>query len=75
MKLMQLENGVWAWGLSSSKYVQEAIRNCKEYVEEKLPKFYKLTCLAPNPLYTDYQPELDTHLNYHKTCLILPGGK
>ncbi len=30
LKLMQLENGVWAWGLSPSKYVQEAIQNCKK---------------------------------------------
>ncbi len=57
---MQLENGEWAWGLSPSKYVQEAVQNCKKYVEETLPKFYKLTCLAPNPFPTDYRPELDT---------------
>ncbi len=60
LKLMQLENGVWAWSLSPSKYVQEAIRNCKKYVEENLPKFYKLTSLAPNPFPTDHRPELDT---------------
>ncbi len=60
LKLMQLENGVWAWALSLSKYVQEAVRNCKKYVEENLLKFYKLTCLVPNPFPTDYRPELDT---------------
>ena len=54
LKLMQLENGVWAWGLSPSNYVQEAARNCKKYVEENLPKFYKLTQLAPNLFLTDY---------------------
>ncbi len=31
LKLMQLENGVWAWGLSPSKYIHEAIQNCKKY--------------------------------------------
>ncbi len=40
LKLMQLENGAWAWGLSWSKYVQETVQNCKKYVEEDLPKFY-----------------------------------
>ncbi len=59
LKLMQLENGVWAWGLSPSKYVQEAVRNWKMYIGGNLPKFYKLTRLAPNPFPTDYQPELD----------------
>ncbi len=49
LKLMQLENGVWAWGLSPSKYVEEVVQSCKKYVEENLPKFYKLTCLASNP--------------------------
>ncbi len=57
---MQVENGVWAWGLSPSKYVQEAVRNCKKYIGENLPKFYKLMRLAPNLFPTDYWPELDT---------------
>ncbi len=57
---MQLENGVWAWGMSPSKYVQEAIQNCKKYVEQNLPKFYKLTRLAPNPFPMDYRLELDS---------------
>ncbi len=61
LKLMQLENGVWMWGLSSSKYVQEAICNCKKYKEENLPKFYKLTHFAPNLFHTDHWPELDTY--------------
>ena len=76
MKLMQLENGVWAWGLSPSKYVQEAVRNCKKYISENLPKFYKLTRLAPNPFPTDYRPELDTspelspeHASYYQSLM------
>ncbi len=67
LKLMQLENGVWAWGLRPSKYLQEAIRNFKKYVEENLPKFYKLMQLAPNPFPTDYRPDLDVSLE------LLPG--
>ncbi len=26
--LTQLDNGIWAWGLSPSKYVTQAVRNC-----------------------------------------------
>ena len=76
LKLMQLENGVWVWGLSLSKYVQEAVHNCKKYVEENLPKFYKLTQLAPNPFPTDYSTELDVtpelppeHASYYQSLM------
>ncbi len=74
---MQLENGVWALGLSPSKYVQETVLNCKKYVEENLTKFYSLTLLAPNPFHTDYQPELDMlsellpeHFSYYQSLMV-----
>ncbi len=35
-KLMQLENGVWVWGISPSKYVREENKNYKDYVSEHL---------------------------------------
>ncbi len=76
LKLMQLENGVWAWDLSPSKYVQEAICNCKKYIGGNLLKVYKLTRLAPNPFPTDYRPELDTmpklppeHASYYQSLI------
>ncbi len=76
LKLMQLENGVWAWGLSPSKYVQESVCNCKKYIGENLPKFYKLTQLAPNPFPTNYRPELDVspelppeHASYYQSFM------
>ena len=31
LKQMQLHNGIWAWSMSPSKDVQEAVRICKEY--------------------------------------------
>ncbi len=37
LKLMQLDNGVWEWGISPSKYVREMVKNCKDYVSEHLP--------------------------------------
>ncbi len=36
LKLMQLENGLRGLSLSTSKYVQEAVCNCKKYVKENL---------------------------------------
>ncbi len=76
LKLMQLKNGVWAWGLSLSKNAQEAVRNCKKYMGENLQKFYKLACLAPNPFPTIYWPELDTspkllpeHVVYYQSLM------
>ena len=40
MKLesMQLHNDIWAWSMSSSKYVQEAVKIYKEYVARHLSK-------------------------------------
>ena len=32
VKKMELPNGVKAWALSSSKYIQEAMQNCKKYL-------------------------------------------
>ncbi len=59
LKLMQLENGVWAWGISLSKHVQETVKNCKDYVSEHLPPQYRLPKLAPNPFPTKYEPGID----------------
>ena len=28
----RLHNGVWAWAMSSTKYVQEAVRNCRVHL-------------------------------------------
>lgn len=36
LKLMQLENGVSVCRLSLSKYVKNAVQNCKKYVSETL---------------------------------------
>ena len=57
LKKTRLENGVEAWGMSPSKYVQEAVRN----VEEQLKKGSKpgLSKRASTPLPAGYVPELD----------------
>ncbi len=45
-------------------------------MEENLPKFYKLTHLAPNHIPTDYRPELDMspellpeHTSYYQSLM------
>jgi hypothetical protein len=53
-----LPNGVIAWGMSSSKYVQSAVQNVKEYLEA-LPGDRKLLKRAPSPFAGGYNPELD----------------
>jgi hypothetical protein len=51
-----LDNGVKAWGISSSQYVQAAVKNVEAYlatVNQKLP------AKADTPIRTTYRPELD----------------
>jgi hypothetical protein len=36
LKMTQLENGIWAWGLSPSKYVAQAVENCAKHLTDKL---------------------------------------
>jgi hypothetical protein len=56
MREVVLENGVKAWGMSSSQYVQAAVKNVKKYLEI-LGK--KLPAKAKTPMQTSYRPELD----------------
>ena len=35
MRKVQLDNGVFAWGMSPEKYVQEAVRNVEEHLTKK----------------------------------------
>ena len=59
VKLMKMNNGVTAWAISPSKYVDEAINNCEIWIEETMPE-YKHGCRASSPFPTDYDPDLDT---------------
>ena len=54
-----LDNGVRAWGLSTSKYVQEAFKNTEQYLETNFDGL-KFPKRAPTPFFNDYQAELDT---------------
>jgi hypothetical protein len=38
LKETQLPNGIYAWGMSPSKYVNQAVKNCQTYLSAKLNK-------------------------------------
>jgi hypothetical protein len=52
----RLPNGTEAWAMSSSKYVNEAIKNVKLWLEKRERK---LPARCSTPLPTSYRPELD----------------
>lgn len=53
LKPIKLENGVVAWAMSPSKYIQEAVANVQKHLKEKG------LSLARNAAPNDYSPELD----------------
>jgi len=59
LRRTRLQNGVWAWGLSPSKYVAQAVKNCEQHLLEKLNNSYRLPTKAENPFPMDYCPEMD----------------
>jgi hypothetical protein len=56
MREVVLENGVKAWGISSSQYVQSAVKNVEKYLEAQGKK---LPAKAETPIQTSYRPEID----------------
>ncbi len=49
----RLPIGVWAWGLSPSKYVAQAVKNCQTHLTDKLHDRYRLPSQADNPFPVD----------------------
>jgi hypothetical protein len=49
LKMTRLENGIWAWGLSPSKYVAQAVKNCAKHLTDKLNNCFRLPQQADNP--------------------------
>jgi hypothetical protein len=49
LKLMQMSNGVYAWGISPSKYIEEAVSNCKRHLKSNYDGQYVLPTQAANP--------------------------
>jgi hypothetical protein len=58
LKNTVLPNGVVAWGMSSSKYVQSAVQNVQDYLAI-LPGEHNLLKKAYGPFAGRYKPELD----------------
>ena len=54
-----MDNNVWCWSLSPSKYVQEAVRNCDVHLKRNFDGQYALKGKAPNPFEVGYEPEMD----------------
>ena len=59
LKLMQLENNIWCWGISPFKYVKEAVRNCEEHLKTHFRGKYGLVKSDPNPFVMGYEPAMD----------------
>jgi hypothetical protein len=55
----QLPNGVMAWGVSPSKYLVQAVKNCQLHLTEKLNGKYSIPAWADNPFPVDYDPSTD----------------
>ena len=54
---MTLPNGVSSWGLSSSQYCQEAVRNVEKYLSDRGDA--GLSAKATAPMTNGYRPEID----------------
>ncbi len=48
-----------AWGLSPSKYVVQAVKNCQLHLTEKLTGRYLIPARADNPFPVGYDPSSD----------------
>jgi hypothetical protein len=61
IKPMVLDNGIVAWSMSASKYVQEAYKNCKDFIEknDNFKGKYKVTAKPANPFPTTFDADLD----------------
>ena len=59
LKKIQMDNNVLCWSISPSKYVQEAVRNCQNYLKENLSDEYELIANAPNKFPLVYEPYMD----------------
>jgi hypothetical protein len=68
LKTTQLENGIWAWGLSPSKYVTQAVKNCAKHLTNKLNKCFCFPQRADNPSLSHYYPELDLSDSLDPEC-------
>ncbi len=67
LKMTQLDNGIWAWGLSPSKYVAQAVKNCAKHLTDKLNNCFRLPQQADNPFCWGLYNCLDRYSRYLRT--------
>jgi hypothetical protein len=72
LSLVELDNGVKAWALSSSQYVRAAVQNVEDCIAKDETKRWKLSNKAETPLCTSYRPELDVTSEFSppRSCLL-----
>ncbi len=68
LKETQLPNGIWAWGLSPSNYVNQAVKNCQTHLTEKLNGRYFIPAKAENPFPGDYNPDTGVSTTLDPEC-------
>jgi hypothetical protein len=59
LKLTQMSNRVYAWGMSPTKYIKEAVSNCEKHLKSNYDGRYVLPTHAVNPFAMGYEPEID----------------
>ncbi len=71
LKETLLPNGIWAWGLSPSKHIAQAIKNCETHLTEKLGGRYKIPAKTDNPFPVDYDLMTDLSDPLDANCTSL----
>ena len=77
LRYHRTENSVWAWTLSPSKYVREAVLNCVAHLKENYGGRYFLPKQAPNPFTLTYDPDMmdvSEPLNRNGGIMVLAGN-
>ena len=64
MRKVTLDNGVIAWGFSSSQYVQASVNNVEEHLARTNRK---LPSKVLTPIQTSYRPEINTTAELNAT--------
>jgi hypothetical protein len=42
LKLMQMKNDIWAWSMSPSQFIKEAVSNCEKHLKSNYDGWYVL---------------------------------
>ena len=59
LRYQRKNNVMYAWWLSPSKYVREAVNNCVKILRDNFEGEYSLPKQAPNTFMYEYEPEIE----------------